>query len=179
MQNNLTRVQKLITSALFLAIAYVLPFVTGGIPVIGRMLCPMHIPVLLCGFVCGAGYGMTVGFLAPLLRSLTLQMPTLFPSAVCMAAELAVYGLVAGLMYKILPKKNIFIYVSLLIAMLAGRLMWGLCMLLLSGITPKVNISLSMFFTTEFVTAMPGIIVQIAVIPVVVMILQKTKHGVE
>ena len=82
-----TNLVKMILSALCLALAYVLPFLTGQIPEIGAMLCPLHIPVLLCGFVCGPAWGAAVGFIAPLLRSLTLGMPPLFPTAVCMAVS--------------------------------------------------------------------------------------------
>ena len=85
-------IQKLTYSALYLAIALVLPFLTGQIPQIGSMLCPMHIPALLCGFVCGWGWGLAVGFIAPLLRSVLFGMPDMFPTAVSMAFELAVYG---------------------------------------------------------------------------------------
>ena len=79
---------------MFLALAYVMPFLTGQIPQVGSMLCPMHIPVLLCGFFCGAPWGLAVGFVAPLLRSFTLGMPPMFPTAFCMAFELAAYGFV-------------------------------------------------------------------------------------
>ena len=87
---------KNVLSALFLSIALVLPFLTGQIPEIGSMLCPMHIPVLLCGFFCGPVWGLMVGAIAPVLRSFTLGMPPMFPTAFCMAFELAAYGLVAG-----------------------------------------------------------------------------------
>ena len=93
-------------SGMFLALAYVMPFLTGQIQQIGKMLCPMHVPVLLCGFICGAPYGLVVGALAPILRSVTLGMPVLFPSATAMAFELAVYGFMAGFLYKALPKKK-------------------------------------------------------------------------
>ena len=95
-KNNLFR---MILSALFLAVAYVLPFFTGQIPEIGSMLCPMHLPVLLCGFICGWYWGLAVGFIAPLFRSLILGMPVMFPMGICMAFELAAYGAVAGLMH--------------------------------------------------------------------------------
>lgn len=102
-QNNLL---KMVLAALFLALAYVMPFLTGQIPEIGSMLCPLHIPVLLCGFICGWPWGLAVGFIAPLFRSLTLGMPPFFPTAVCMAFELAAYGGIAGWMHKVLPHKN-------------------------------------------------------------------------
>ena len=100
------RVLRLTYSALYLAIALVLPFLTGQIPQIGSMLCPMHIPALLCGFVCGWPWGLAVGFIAPLLRSAFFGMPTMFPAAVSMAFELAAYGAVAGLLYRVLPKRT-------------------------------------------------------------------------
>ena len=121
---------KMVLSALFLALAFVLPFITGQIPEIGSMLCPMHIPVLLCGFFCGWKWGLAVGFVAPLFRSLTLGMPPIYPTAFCMAFELAAYGAVSGLMYKLLPRKKSSVYISLLSAMLLGRIVWGLMMYL-------------------------------------------------
>ena len=101
---------KLILSAMFLALAFVLPFFTGQIPQVGAMLLPMHIPVILCGFICGAPWGLLVGVIAPLLRSFVLSMPPLFPTAISMAFELAAYGFLSGLLYRVLPKKKINIY---------------------------------------------------------------------
>ena len=128
------RVLRLTYSALYLAIALVLPFLTGQIPQIGSMLCPMHIPALLCGFVCGWPWGLAVGFIAPLLRSALFGMPTMFPAAVAMAFELAAYGAVAGLLYRVLPKRTGCIYVALIAAMVAGRLVWGAARYLLAGL---------------------------------------------
>lgn len=164
----------MIFAALFLALAYVLPFVTGQIPQVGAMLCPMHIPVLLCGFICGWPYGLAVGMVAPIARSLILGMPHLFPTAVCMAFELAVYGLIAGIAYKLLPKKNVYIYVSLIIAMIAGRLVWGGAMLVCTGISGGA-FTWSAFLAGAVVNAIPGIIVQIVLIPVIIMLLKKIK----
>ena len=123
MKNPSTK--KLVLAALFLALAYLLPFLTGQIPEIGSMLLPMHLPVLICGFVCGWPYGLAVGFIAPLLRSFTLGMPPFFPTAVAMAFELAAYGAITGICYKKLPKKPLFLYVDLLAAMIGGRIVWG------------------------------------------------------
>ncbi len=163
---------NLVLASLFLAAAYVLPFITGQIREIGNMLCPMHIPVILCGFVCGAPFGAVVGFIAPLLRSLTLGMPVLFPGAVSMSAELCVYGLLSGLLYKLLPKKNVFIYVSLLISMISGRLVWGFMQFCLLGFNTG-KFPFSAFVAGAFTNAIPGIILQIVLIPVLVMVIEK------
>lgn len=168
------QIRNLTLSAMFLAIAYVLPFLTGQIPEIGSMLCPMHIPVILCGYVCGGPWGLAVGFVAPLFRSLTLGMPTLFPKAFAMAFELAVYGLVSGLLYRTFPKKKIFIYCSLLISMTAGRLVWGVVQFLCMGLA-GTEFSLSAFWAGAVANAVPGIIIQIALIPLIVMALEKAK----
>lgn len=165
---------NLVLSAMFLAIAYVLPFVAGQIPEIGGMLCPMHIPAILCGYVCGGPWGMAVGFIAPLFRSLTLGMPTLFPKAVAMAFELATYGLMSGLMYRIFPKKKGFIYLSLIIAMVTGRLVWGVVQFACAGLDFEA-FGFASFWAGAVANAVPGIIVQIALIPVLVMMLEKIK----
>ena len=164
----------MIQAALFLALAYVMPFLTGQIPEIGSMLCPLHIPVLLCGFICGAPWGLAVGFIAPLLRSLILGMPPFFPKAVCMAFELAAYGFVAGSMHKMLPRKKSYIYCSLLTAMLIGRLIWGAAMFVCMGINGS-SFTFAAFLAGAFTNAIPGIMVQIVLIPPLVMILENPK----
>lgn len=161
-------------SGMFLALAYVMPFLTGQIREIGSMLCPMHIPVLLCGFVCGAPYGMAVGLIIPLLRSLTLGMPVLFPTATAMAFELAAYGLTAGLLHKALPKKKLSIYLSLVSAMIVGRIVWGLTMFCILGFD-VTKFGLAAFWTAAVVNAIPGIIIQIVFIPIIIMLLEKAK----
>lgn len=158
---------RLILSAIFLALAYVLPFLTGQIPEIGSMLCPMHLPVLLCGFLCGPIWGGAVGAIAPLFRSLTLSAPILYPKAVCMAFELAAYGAIAGLFYKLFPRRRIFLYVSLLIAMIAGRLVYGAAMAICLGAGGK-SYTLSAFLTGTVTGAIPGIVLQILLIPLIV-----------
>ena len=161
-------------SALFLALAYVLPFFTGQIPEIGAKLCPMHIPVLLCGFICGPLWGGAVGVIAPLFRSLTLGMPPLFPTAFCMAFELMAYGITAGLMHKLLPKKKPFVYCSLIISMIVGRLIWGAVMFISVGVSGG-SFTFSAFLAGAIINAIPGIIVQIVLVPLLVIILENRK----
>ena len=172
--SNKNKLLKMIYSAIFLALAYVLPFATGQIPEIGAMLCPMHIPVLLCGFICGWQWGLMVGFVAPLLRSFTLGMPPIFPTAVCMVMELATYGAIAGLMHKFLPRKKPYIYISLIVAMIVGRLIWGMAMFICLGLGGG-SFTFVAFLSGAIINAIPGIIVQIVLIPLLVMLLDNPK----
>ncbi len=165
---------NLAVAAMFLALAYVMPFLTGQVPQIGSMLCPMHIPVIICGFVCGAPWGLIVGFAAPLLRSLTLGMPVLFPSAFSMAFELAAYGLISGILYRTFPKKKVYIYCSLIIAMIIGRLIWGAVQFACIGFDAS-KFGFTAFWAGAVANALPGIVLQIIIIPVVIMLLEKTK----
>ena len=169
-----SHLRKMILSAAFLALAYIMPFLTGQIPEIGAMLCPLHIPVLLCGFICGWPWGLAVGFIAPLLRSFMLGMPPLFPKALCMAFELAAYGAVTGLMHRILPRKKPYIYVSLLTAMIIGRLIWGAAMFTCLGLTGE-SFTFAAFLAGAVTNAIPGIIIQIVLIPVLVMLLDRPR----
>lgn len=165
---------NLALAAMFLALAYVMPFLTGQVPQIGSMLCPMHIPVIICGFVCGAPWGLIVGFVAPLIRSLTLGMPHLFPNAVAMAFELAAYGLICGILYRVFPKKKGYIYCSLIAAMIIGRLVWGAVQFICMGLDAS-KFGFAAFWAGAVTNAVPGIVFQIILVPVVVMLLEKTK----
>ncbi len=171
---NRDRILKTVLAAMFLALSFILPFVTGQIAEIGSMLCPMHIPVLLCGFICGWQWGLAVGAAAPLLRSSVLGMPPFFSTAVSMVFELAVYGAVSGLMHKILPKKKPYIYFSLLSAMCVGRIAWGIAMYICMSINGNA-FTVSAFLAGAVTNAIPGIIVQIALIPVIVMLIENPK----
>ena len=166
------RVRKMTYAALYLAIAMVLPLVTGQIPEIGAMLCPMHIPALLCGFLCGWPWGLAVGFISPLLRSLIFGMPPLFPTAVAMAFELAVYGGMAGLMYRLLPRKKGAVYAALLISMVAGRIVWGAARLILAGLSGG-SFTWALFLAGAITDAIPGIILHLILIPVLVMAMER------
>ena len=164
--------RKLTYAALYLAIAMVLPFVTGQIPEIGSMLCPMHIPALLCGFMCGWPWGLAVGFIAPLLRSVIFGMPVMFPGAVAMAFELAVYGGTAGLLYCLLPKKKWSIYLVLIVSMIAGRIVWGIARVILAGLSGN-SFTWALFIAGAFTNAIPGIIMHIILIPVLVIVMER------
>ncbi len=167
-------VVKTVLSALFLAIGLVLPFLTGQIRQVGNMLLPMHLPVLLCGLMCGWPYGLVVGAVLPIMRSLLFTMPALYPSALAMTFELATYGFLAGFIFGISRWKCLrTLYRALVAAMLGGRLIWGLAMLCLLGFTGEW-FTLGAFWTGAFATALPGIILQLVLIPSIMLLFHKT-----
>ena len=166
------QVRRLTYAALFLALALVLPFLTGQIPQIGSMLSPMHIPVLLCGFLCGWPWGLAVGLIAPLLRSVLFGMPVMFPGAVAMAFELAVYGGLSGFLYRRLPRSKGSVYLTLIIAMIAGRLVWGAVRVILAGMSGS-SFTWAMFLSGAVTGAVPGIVLHLVLIPVLVIALER------
>lgn len=166
------RTLKTVISALLLALALVMPYLTGQIPELGSMLCPMHLPILLCGFLCGPLWGGSVGLAAPLLRSFTLGMPPLFPMALSMAFELATYGAISGLLRRLLPKRSRFLYPALLLAMLAGRLVFGASMLLCMTFQGK-GYALSAFLASTVTGSVPGILLQIILVPPLVLLIER------
>ncbi len=171
---SITRTKKLVLSAFFLALGLVLPFLTGQIQLIGNMLCPMHIPVMLCGLICGWQFGLAVGFITPLMRSLLFGMPVLFPNAVSMSFELAAYGFVIGFLFMHARWQCVkSLLRCLIISMISGRIVWGIAQSILLGFGSG-GFTLKMFLTAGFLNAIPGIILQIIVIPAVMLALHKT-----
>lgn len=171
-QNYFNGTKRLVVAAFFLALGLVLPFLTGQIPEFGSRLLPMHIPVLLCGFVCGWPYGLAVGAVLPLLRSLLFGMPPLFPTAVAMCFELAGYGLATGLLRRFLPRNPAMVYVNLVLSMLAGRAIWGIASMALYAIAGN-PFTWPIFAAGAFVDALPGIILQLVIIPPLVLALDR------
>ena len=167
-------IKNLTLSAMFLAIGLLLPFLTGQIQLIGNMLLPMHIPVLLCGLICGWKYGLGVGFIMPLLRFAIFQMPPIYPTGAAMALELATYGAVVGLLYSKSRYKCIFsLYRSMLAAMISGRIVWGIAEVILLGLGGK-GFTFEAFLAGAFLTAYPGIILQLVLIPSIMIALNRT-----
>lgn len=164
MKKNL---ENLSLSAVCLALCMVLPFLTGQIPQIGSALSPMHIPVLMCGLLCGWQYGLVVGLIAPLLRFLLFGMPPIMPTGMAMMFELAAYGAFSGVLLKLLPKKLPFLYASLIGAMLGGRIVWGIARFVL-GLIVGPAFTFPAFLSGAFVSAVPGIICHILLVPPVV-----------
>ena len=160
--------RKMIYSALFLALAFLLPFLTANNQQIATALSPMHIPAFLCGFICGPGWGAAVGFCAPLLRSVIIGMPPM-PMAVCMAFELAAYGFSAGLFRRIFPKKIPFLYVSLVLSMVLGRVVYCVVAAKVIG-GDKTFLAM---FLQQFVNTWIGILIHLAIVPVIVLAVER------
>ena len=176
MRRSQTNVRQLVMAALCAALGVVLPVALHSIPNAGSILLPMHIPVLLCGLVCGPVYGLGCGVLTPLLSSLITGMPpaAVLPSMLC---ELAAYGLAAGLLTKIVHtgRRVLSLYAQLLGAMLLGRVVYGVMNALVFS---AGSYSFPAFVTAAFVTALPGIVIQLALLPAVVLLLEKA-HVIE
>ncbi len=166
-------------AGLSIAVAYILPFLTGQIPEIGSMISPMHIPVFICGMICGYKYGMIVGFVSPLLRSLTLTMPPLYPTAICMSFELATYGFISGLLFNHLIKKTsklvTSIYLSLIISMIIGKIVFGLSHFTIGLFDSQNAYTFKLFILSTIVNVWPGIIIHIIIVPAVILTMYKTK----
>lgn len=167
MKNN---VKNIVFSALCLAIGIIIPIyfhmLGSGF---GSVFLPLHIPVLICGLICGWGYGGAVGLMLPLICSTLTGMPPVYPVAVAMMFELCAYGIISGLLHK---KYNV--YISLFGAMLGGRIVSGIAYTVLLGFAGK-SYSFPTFIISSFVTALPGIVIQILLIPVLVKVLTQAK----
>lgn len=164
--------KKVVLTALFIALGLTLPMITANVPMIGNMLLPMHFPIIICGLICGAGYGALAGVITPLLRSFIFGMPPLFPIATAMAFELAAYGAVAGLVYVVIQKSKGSVYPALIISMLSGRAVWGVVTFIFFRMMGK-TLTLQMFLAGAFTNAIPGIVGQLIIIPVLMYYLAK------
>lgn len=167
MKKKKSTTKELVLSALFLAIGMVLPFVTAQVPAIGNALLPMHIPVILCGFICGWPYGLAVGFVLPMFRSMMFGMPMMFPTAIAMSLELATYGFCTGFLSSRLEKNWGGLYLSLVSSMVAGRIVWGIASFILYK-AMGAAFTWKLFLVQGFANAIPGIVIQLILIPALV-----------
>ena len=169
----MSRTKKITISGLLIAAGMILPFFTGQVPEIGSMLLPMHIPVLLCGYLLGWQSGLVVGAITPILRSFLFGMPPLLPKALSMAFELAVYGAMTGILYSKFSKRKGGIYFSLIPSMLLGRLVWGVVSIPIYGIS-GAPFGIKVFLAGAFLESIPGILLQLILIPLLVVALRKS-----
>lgn len=167
--------KNMVLAAMFLGLGLVLPFLTGQIKWVGNMLLPMHIPVLLCGLICGWQYGLVIGFILPVMRSMLFGMPPLYPTAVSMSFELAAYGFIIGFLYSHSRWQCVkSLYRCMIIAMLSGRIVWGIAQVLLLGLGDN-GFTVHAFVSGAFLNAIPGIILQLILIPSIMVLLNRAK----
>lgn len=157
------RISKLVYCGIFIALGFLLPFLTMQNRQLGQMLCLMHIPVFVCGFMCGPYYGAACGLVLPLMRSLLLGMPLLFPDAVNMAFELATYGALSGIFYILLPKKLPYTYLALVLAMLGGRISYGIVAFITYSIA-GLSFGIELYLTAAFITPWMGMSLHILLV---------------
>ncbi len=179
MKSNRLQINKMCLAAMFIALGWLLPFITGQIQQVGNMLCPMHLPVLIAGFVLGPWYGCVIGMVIPLSRSLIFGMPPLYPIGFAMMFELAMYGFVSGFLFKLLKTKTKWsdlsiIYISLITAMILGRGIWGITRTI-CGLFPNSSFTWKAFMSGAFLTAWPGILLQLILIPLLIFTLNKAR----
>ena len=173
-----SQTKNLVLAGMLLALGIVLPQFVKMFPPLfgsnaGSVILPMHIPVLLCGLICGWKYGLVCGALTPFLCSIMTGMPPLFPFATGMMFELAAYAVIAGVLYKNL-KQNIF--VSLVAAMIGGRIVLGIANTIFFNMK-GIPYGFEAFITSAFITALPGIIIQLLLIPTIILSLRKSSYA--
>ncbi|MCU0105147.1 ECF transporter S component [Acholeplasma vituli] len=164
----------LVLSSLMIALGVVLPYLTASNPQLGSVFLLMHIPALFAGLILGPKYGFLVGVVTPLLRSLIAGMPPLFPQALVMSFEIAGYGFFAGLIKQLLPKKDLSVLIALVAAMILGRAVYGLAAWIFYPLA-GLNFTLKIFLTAAFVTGLPGITIQLVLIPLLYFGLKRTQ----
>ena len=175
------RIFKIVIAGAFITLGWMLPFVTGQIKEIGSMFLPMHLPIFVGGLMLGPLYGAIIGLIVPITRSLIFGMPNFFPTAVSMSLELATYGFISGLFFNIIFKNKrqnkgeliAFSLISIIIAMLIGRIVWGLSRMFFAMIPSQSAFPFSAFIAGAFINAWPGMVIQIIVIPLIILALNK------
>lgn len=182
MKLNLFKANKALnisTSAMFLALGILFPLLFHAMG-LGSQFSPMHLPILLAGMICGAMSGLAVGLLTPFLSSLISSMPPIFPMAVAMAFELAVYGFVSGLFMSIFSGvknkviKNLGIFLALVIAMIAGRCVFGIVMWILTAIQGGTY-TFAIFIGSVLLNSWPGCILQLIAVPAIMYVLKSAR----
>ena len=167
----MSQVKMIVIAAVCAALCIVLPMAFHSIPNAGALWLPMHIPVMISGLVAGPVAGAVTGLLGPVLSSLLTGMPAapILPSMTC---ELVVYGLVSGLLcaHVRTGRLPLDLYVSLVGAMICGRIVGGLLQALIFS---AGSYSLAAWATAYFLTGLPGIVLQLVVVVPVVVALER------
>jgi uncharacterized membrane protein len=168
-------IKKITYGSSLLALAVLLPFLTASNPSLGSIFLLMHIPALLGGFILGGKMGGIIGFIMPLFRSVLISTPPLYPVALIMAFELGAYGLFAGIFFKLFQKYQFGYLLALVLAMIVGRFVWGITSTIILSLTNRPY-SFEAFISSAFITALPGIAIQIILIPLLVRSLIVSGH---
>ena len=168
----MSHIKKLVLTAVCSALCVIVPMAFHSIPNAGQVFLPMHIPVLLCGMLCGWPYGLACGLIGPSLSSLLtgMPLPAVLPG---MLVECAVYGCASGLLLRYVRTGSRYadLYISLIPAMLLGRVLSGI----VKGLILTPGLSLAVWASASFVTSLPGIAIQLLLVPILVLGLERAK----
>jgi hypothetical protein len=177
------KTEKIVLAGLFIAISSILPLLFHGIAVggnlLGQLISPMHFPVLIAGIILGWKYGLAVGIISPLLNSVLFGTPPLYPIALAMALEIGTYGCIIGIISQYahpFSRRIINIYFSLFIAMIAGRIVYGIFMATVMSIAGN-SYGLALFINAVVIKTLPGIILQFLIVPAAVMLIEQKKQS--
>lgn len=182
--NNKNDVIKLTVSGLLLAIGIIIPrmFHIYGLNSqgLGQVFLPMHFSVFIAGVFLGQYYGLWIGFLTPLLNSL-FGMP-MFPMNIIMAFELCTYGFFAGLFVATLPKIKIFgkdirVYLGLILSMIMGRVVYGIALFTAANLFGMEKLPKPLSIIASSITGIPGIVIQLIMVPVIVYALTRLTNS--
>ncbi len=158
-------VKNLLVAAALLVLSVVLYKFFGGFTLFGGYLCVMEAPILLCGLLCGPVLGALAGAAAPIVCSLLFNSPTMNPDALAIAVEYIVFGVACGVLYKIMCQN---VYISLILSMYLGRTAYGVMMRIL------VDYSSESFLYDIIFCCIPGIVLEIVLLPLIAILLDKT-----
>lgn len=163
-------IRNILLAMVFLALSIFLPKLCENVPGLESILLVAHIPIYLCGFVCGGPLGFAMGMVSPVLRSVIFGVPELYPDGVAFMFEYAFYGLLAGIFFDTFRcsmgnHRVAASYLALLVAMVGGRAVWGLVMLLIALFSPTVGFSWDAFVYGAFTGELAAIVLHIVIVP--------------
>lgn len=169
--SEMTSVKRSIICAVCIALCYILPLFFHGIQNAGSIFSPMHIPVFICGLICGWQYGLFCGIAGPVISSALTGMPPI-ATLPAMIVELGLYGLIAGIMMKVVKTGSTIadLYISLTVAIVIGRIASGAARAFLFA---KGTYSLAMWVSAYVITSWPGTLIQFIFIPTIIYALMR------
>lgn len=168
---DLKNYKKAVITLGFVMLSVLLPQIFHVFGMNGQIFLPMHIPVLLAGFLLGPIYGFLAGAISPIISTALTGMPAEFPMMPIMIFELGTYGLVSGLLNKYTKLPS---FASLVIAMITGRISYAISYgMIKTFMLPTISSNISV--QSAFIAGIPGIVIQLIIISIILIIVKKER----